>query len=82
MSHHVVEPGDDLWSLAQRYYGDGASWRRIAQANQTVLLHDTDPATADALQSTLGLLSQHYQFVTISQLFELSPGDHGQYKGR
>lgn len=45
MSHHVVEPGDDLWSLAQRYYGDGASWRRIAQANQTVLLHDTDHLT-------------------------------------
>ncbi len=30
---HVVEPGDDLWSLAQDYYGDGFAWRQIAKAN-------------------------------------------------
>ena len=30
---HVVEPGDDLWSLAERYYGRGQEWRRIAAAN-------------------------------------------------
>ena len=30
---HVVEPGDDLWSLSQRYYGRGSDWRRIANAN-------------------------------------------------
>jgi nucleoid-associated protein YgaU len=30
---HVVAPGDDLWSLAERYYGSGAAWRTIASAN-------------------------------------------------
>ncbi len=30
---HLVEPGDDLWSLAQHYYGRGADWRKIARAN-------------------------------------------------
>ena len=30
---HVVETGDDLWSLAERYYGRGPAWRRIAAAN-------------------------------------------------
>ncbi len=30
---HVVERGDDLWSLAQQYYGSGSDWRRIAAAN-------------------------------------------------
>ena len=30
---HLTERGDDLWSLAQRYYGDGARWREIRDAN-------------------------------------------------
>ena len=30
---HTVDPGDDLWSLAERYYGEGREWRRIAAAN-------------------------------------------------
>ena len=30
---HVVTAGDDLWSLAERYYGRGQDWRRIAAAN-------------------------------------------------
>lgn len=40
--NHIVEPGDDLWSLAQRYYGDGSGWRKIAEANNTILLNGTD----------------------------------------
>jgi hypothetical protein len=35
--HHVVQAGDDLWSLAERYYGDGRDWRKIAAANPSVL---------------------------------------------
>ena len=30
---HVVTAGDDLWSLAEHYYGRGQDWRRIAAAN-------------------------------------------------
>ncbi len=30
---HTVQVGDDLWSLAERYYGRGQEWRRIAAAN-------------------------------------------------
>ncbi|MGI3783153.1 MAG: LysM peptidoglycan-binding domain-containing protein [Janthinobacterium lividum] len=30
---HVVATGDDLWSLAERYYGRGQDWRKIAAAN-------------------------------------------------
>ena len=37
LRHHVVEAGDDLWSLAERYYGDGRDWRKIAAANPKVL---------------------------------------------
>jgi LysM repeat protein len=40
--HHVVQSGDDLWSLAERYYGNGRDWRKIAAANPTVLTGGPD----------------------------------------
>jgi hypothetical protein len=30
---HVVRPGETLWSLATRYYGDGHAWRALAKRN-------------------------------------------------
>lgn len=30
---HVVQPGDDLWSIAERWYGDGTRWRQLAEVN-------------------------------------------------
>jgi LysM repeat protein len=41
-NHYVVQAGDDLWSLAERYYGDGRDWRKIAAANPTVLTGGPD----------------------------------------
>ena len=32
-SVHLVKRGDTLWSIAQRYYGDGRRWGDIARAN-------------------------------------------------
>jgi hypothetical protein len=43
---HVVKPGDTLWQLAQRYYGDGNRWHRIAKANDVA---GTDLALGDRL---------------------------------
>ena len=40
--NHVVQAGDDLWSLAERYYGDGREWRKIAAANPKVLTGGPD----------------------------------------
>ena len=31
---YTVEPGDTLWSIAQRFYGNGFGWDRIFYANQ------------------------------------------------
>ena len=42
MRRHVVEAGDDLWSLAERYYGNGREWRKIAAANPKVLTGGPD----------------------------------------
>ena len=39
---HVVEPGDDLWSLAEEFYGHGQEWRRIATANPDLLTGGPD----------------------------------------
>lgn len=35
---YVVKPGDDLWHIAERAYGDGYKWTEIARANNL-----TDP---------------------------------------
>lgn len=34
---HVVQKGDSLYSLAQRYYGNGKYWRVILEANGDVI---------------------------------------------
>jgi LysM repeat protein len=39
---HVVQAGDDLWSLAEQYYGEGQEWRKIAAANPDVLTGGPD----------------------------------------
>lgn len=36
-AQHTVVPGDDLWSLAERYCGDGHQWRELAKVNAGVL---------------------------------------------
>jgi nucleoid-associated protein YgaU len=30
---YVVRPGDSLWAIAQRYYGDGSLWPLLYVAN-------------------------------------------------
>ena len=35
---YVVRPGDDLWSLADRFAGAGDRWRLLADINDTVLI--------------------------------------------
>jgi len=46
---HLVSAGDDLWSLAERYYGSGAEWRKIVRANPDLLASDP---TADLTPGT------------------------------
>jgi peptidoglycan/xylan/chitin deacetylase (PgdA/CDA1 family) len=47
-----------------------------------VLLHDIYPTTVAALGPALDVLKQQYQFLTVSQLLDLTPGDQGQYFAR
>jgi len=34
---HTVVSGDSLWAIAQRFYGSGARWNEIYQANRAVV---------------------------------------------
>ncbi|CDM59188.1 MULTISPECIES: bifunctional metallophosphatase/5'-nucleotidase [Rhizobium] len=34
-TNHVIAAGDTLWDLAEQFYGDGALWTRISEANGT-----------------------------------------------
>lgn len=46
---HRVQLGDDLWSLAERYYGSGDQWRKIVEANPQLAddpLADLTPGTS------------------------------------
>src|SRR5579859_2041362 len=36
-SHYTVQPGDSLFSIAQRAYGDGNLWQKIYDANKQVI---------------------------------------------
>ena len=41
-TRYTVERGDDLWSLAERFYGAGRDWRKIAAANPDLLTGGPD----------------------------------------
>ena len=43
---YVVAPGDSLWSIAEKLYGDGQQWPLIAQANNDKVL-----GTGDLIQA-------------------------------
>jgi nucleoid-associated protein YgaU len=46
---YLVQPGDDLWSLAQRFLGTGTRWREIVAANPTFVLDPTGDLPAGAV---------------------------------
>ena len=39
-SNYTVQPGDSLFSIAQRAYGDGNQWHKIYDANKQVIGND------------------------------------------
>lgn len=60
---HTVTPGDDLWSLAQRYYADGAQWRQIVAANPSL----QDDPMARLVPGTVLAIPNAFVLVTVAQ---------------
>jgi LysM repeat protein len=42
---YTVKKGDTLWKIAKKYYGDGAKWRKILEANPDCLARRGDTKT-------------------------------------
>ncbi|HSX34871.1 MAG TPA: polysaccharide deacetylase family protein [Candidatus Saccharimonadales bacterium] len=53
-----------------------------AKPGSVVDMHDIHQQTADALDQLLNDLTQKYQLVTASELFNLPPGQRGEFFGR
>ena len=34
---YIIQPGDTLWKIAVKYYGDGNQWRKILEDNKAVI---------------------------------------------
>ena len=34
---HVVQSGDNLWKISKKYYGSGAKWKLIYEANKSAI---------------------------------------------
>ena len=39
---HVVRPGEGLWQIAERFYGDGRKYLQIYEANKNVMSNPED----------------------------------------
>lgn len=70
----------DDWHLTDPAKID-ANVLNAAQPGRIILMHDIYPTTVTALRPAIDALKTKYQFVTVSQLMNLSPGDQGQYFG-
>lgn len=46
---HTVAEGDDLWTLAEHYCGDGSQWRELLAANPTTVLSPLQPLSPGTL---------------------------------
>ncbi len=74
-----VDPEDwntsDPGQLAQKVINE-------AKPGGVVDMHDIDSATVTALPAILQNLKSRFQLVTMSQLFNLAPGEQGEFFGR
>ena len=39
---HTVVSGESLWAIAKKYYGNGAKWSKIYEANKKVIGDNPD----------------------------------------
>ena len=85
---HLTQRGDTLWSLAERYLGDGHRYPEIARANPDLIedpdvldvgwrLDVSEPASSTASQNHRGYTV--HQGDTLSEIAESELGDATRY---
>jgi len=86
---HIVQPGDNLWRIAERYYDSGYNWVDVASANnlanpgliesgQELAIPDVEPKLATVATAETGVLgdSEDLSNAISGATYEVSPGDH------
>jgi peptidoglycan-N-acetylglucosamine deacetylase len=77
-----------LWSVDPKDWDTGNSKNIVTSVEATakpggiVEMHDIHQHTADSLDQLLNDLTQRYQLVTVSEMFNLAPGQRGEFFGR
>jgi peptidoglycan/xylan/chitin deacetylase (PgdA/CDA1 family) len=74
-----VDPED--WKIQDPGLIDQALLSHV-HPGSIILLHDIYPTTVAAVEPAIQALKPQYQFVTVSQLLDLTPGDQGQFFAR
>ena len=52
-----------------------------SKPGSVIVMHDTSNVTVEALRRVIPELQKNYKLVTLSDMFDLKPGDRGQYFG-
>ncbi len=47
---YVIKPGDTLWEIAKREYGDGKQWKRLYEFNKDVISNPNRPRKGTKIQ--------------------------------
>jgi len=83
VSSYTVAPGDHLWALAEKFYGDGYKWVEIARANNldnpNVIVNGQElnmPNLAQAESETAQTSLSEGQLESAQGVYEVQQGDH------
>ncbi|MCC2593868.1 LysM peptidoglycan-binding domain-containing protein [Tessaracoccus sp. OS52] len=71
---YVVEPGDELWSLAERFLGSGDRWREITAANPG-MSHDMHLHPGQRINLPAGALPDASPGIGDPETITVAPGD-------
>ncbi len=83
VTSYTVAPGDHLWALAERFYGDGYKWVEIARANNlsnpNIIVSGQElnmPSLAQAEGETVQTSVSEGQIEANQGVYEVQQGDH------